>query len=865
MLTRLLARARGLLRRNRIDAEVEDELRFRIEMETQANLARGMAPDDASRTARAAFGGVQQAKEMVREVRALWIESLVQDVRYAGRYLAAHRYFTLGASGMLAVGIGITTAMFTIVDSLVLRPVPFREPVQLAHLWLGGDHGGIVTVSPAVIHAWRDCAAFDAVESAVSNTGLVEAGDVVVTRAVATVTPGVFGMLGGVAALRGRLFDPTDGGPGQTDRVLVSETVWRSLFDADEGLVGRAIRLDGQWVSVIGILPADFRFPSAETALWRPTDLVSVRARPEGWTRTAKAYVRFAPGVPREDALRLALEAARTADSSTAGQRPWVYPLTSPLDSFSRRAVPLLSGGAVLVFIALCANVCVLLLARFTPRRREFSVRTMLGAPRSRLVRQVLTETGVMGVLGTAVGAAIAWALVSMARALLPEPLLLRTLNPLSLDERAVVATGVAGLLATLGAGVLPAWIGTKVRIGESLRVLDCGGTETRRARAFTQTLLIGQLALACTLLVGATLLTRSFVNLATADRGFDTSGITTLWLNVDPASDADAIGRAVRARNLEETFRKMDVVQDVAWSYGVPPGGGFIASGEWRSDRPGASANEMRVTRYAVSPEFFSLYRIGIVSGRAFSSLDSPSDVVVSEELGQALWPDADPLGRTLFFERESLRVVGVAREIHYPSLDSQDDGPELYQPYGGVANTAMVSLRCAPECPDGALIRHRLASAHPEVRVQDVGPVERAYAAKLARPRAAAWLAVAFAVMAALGAAGGLYTVLSYAVSRKHRELAIRAALGASPKQIRRAVLRDSVRVTATGLGVGTLTAIGLARGLVSMLYGLTPFDALSWVLVLGLIGVTALGACWGPARTVTRLDLQSLLREE
>jgi len=849
-----IARLRGLLQRRRAEREIDDELAFHVEMETQANIARGMTPAQARQAALGAFGGIVQAKETVREVRTLSVESVWLDVRQAARTLAAHRGFTLAAAGMLALAIGITTAMFTIVDSLVVRPVPFRDPGQLAHLWMGTDVGGVALVSPAVVRAWRASPAFEAVESAMSDTGLLEAADTVATRTVAVVTPGVFNMLGGVTPIRGRLFDATEGTLGRTDRVLVSETVWRTLLASDPALVGRSIKVNGDTLTVIGILPADFRFPSATTVLWRPTDLES---RPE---ERAKAYVRFAPDVPREDALRLATEAARIADSRTARLRPWVSPLADRLDPYSNRAVPLLALGVVLVFLVLCANVCNLLLARLTTRRREFSMRAALGASRARLIRQALVESGVLGVVGISAGAAIAWSLVSIARALLPAPLLLQTLNPLSLDERAFAATAVAGLLATLAAGLLPAWLGTKVDAGESLRVVDRGGTEARSARVLTRVLLVGEVALACTLLVGGALLTRSFVNLATADRGLNTSRVTTLWLNLG----LEAEGRSALARALEEELRQMPGVQQVAWSYGVPPRGTTI-SGDWLSDQPGATAVQMDVGRFIVSPEFFSLYGIPIVRGRAFSPSDGRADVIVSEQLAQALWPGADPVGRTVRIEAAALHVVGVAREIHYPAMDSRENGPELYQRYAEAANTAMISLRCAVSCPEAAVIRHRLASTHPSVKVQDAGPIERRYEAQLARPRATAALAVVFAAVAVLAAAGGLFSVLSYAVSRRRREFGIRAALGASQGQIRRVVLREGMVVAASGLAIGSLFAAALARALASLQYGVTPGDPLSWSLVLGLIALTAVVASWGPARAAARLDPLVLLREE
>jgi putative ABC transport system permease protein len=849
-----IARLRGLLQRRRAAREIDDELACHLEMETQANIARGMARADARHAALGAFGGIVQAKEMVREVRAVSLESVWQDVRQASRTLAADRGFTVAATGMLALAIGITTAMFTIVDSLVLRPVPFRDPGQLAHLWMGTDRGGRTLVTPAVLRAWRESPAFAAAESAMSGTALLETGDTVVTRGIATVTAGVFDMLG-VRPIRGRLFDAGEGRSGRSDRVLVAETLWRTLYRADPDLVGRSITVDGERLTVVGILPADFRFPSAATVLWRLTDLES---RPG---ELAQAFVRFAPGVPREDALRLATEAARAADAKNAGLRPWVYALAGVKDSYSTGALPLLAGGVVLVFLVLCANVCSLLLARMTTRRREFSMRAALGASRPRLIRQALVESGVLGVVGIAAGVAIAWSLVSIARALLPAPLLLQTLNPLSLDERALAATAVAGLLATLAAGLVPAWVGTRVDAGESLRVVDRGATEARSARVLTRALLVGEVALACALLVGATLLTRSFVNLATADRGFDTSGVTTLWLNLG----LEAEGRPALARALEEEFRQMPGVQQVAWSYGVPPRRGIQDSGDWISDRPGATPVQMEADRYIVSPEFFSLYGIPIVRGRAFSPSDGRSAVIISERMAQALWPSADPVGRTVRIETVALHVVGVAKEIHYPSMDPREDGPELYQRYTEAVYTPMISLRCAPDCPDAAVIRHRLASTHPTVKVQDAGPIERRYEAQLARPRATAALAALFAAVAVLAAAGGLFSVLSYAVGRRRRDFGIRAALGASRGQIRRAVLREGLLVATSGLAIGCLFAAALARALASLQYGVTPGDPLSWSIVLALIALTTVVASWVPARAAARLDPMVLLREE
>jgi putative ABC transport system permease protein len=265
------------------------------------------------------------------------------------------------------------------------------------------------------------------------------------------------------------------------------------------------------------------------------------------------------------------------------------------------------------------------------------------------------------------------------------------------------------------------------------------------------------------------------------------------------------------------------------------------------------------------VSPDFFRLYEIPVIAGRAFTPADVFDDVIVSERLAKLLWPDANPVGRTFRFVKETFRVIGIAREIHLPAIDARLDRPEFYHPYISAPSTPMVSLRCDPRCPEPAVLRHRLASTHPAVRVQDAKLADRDYARQLARPRASAALAATFAAIAVIAAAGGLFSVLSYAVSRRRREFGIRTALGASRSQIRGVVLRDSVVITGVGLGLGAVCAAWLARALSSLQYGITPGDPLTWSMVLVLLTLTTLAASWVPASAAARLDPLLLLREE
>jgi putative ABC transport system permease protein len=800
------------------------------------------------------FARILTPKDAIRDVTATWLDSVWHDLRYAVRTLLRRPAVAVAAIGMLALAIGITTAMFTVADALLLRPVPFREPDRLASIWMGNEHGGFTTVSPAVLRAWRDSPAFAAAESAVSDTSLIEVDGTVVARDIARVTPGVFELLGGVRPIRGRVFNASDVRAGIDDRVLVSEDVWRTVYHADPALVGRTISIDREPLVVVGILPSSFRFPKWNTVIWRAVD-VDVRARLNAKERP-RAYVRFAPDMPRADALRVAMEAARAADAANTGLWPHVQPLAGlVLDPYYQRAVPVLAAGVVLVFFVLCANVTSLLLARMTTRRREFSMRSALGASRRRLIRQAFIESSVLAGTGVVVGLAIAAALISFSRAFLPGAILLRTLHPLNIDLRALAVTSLSGAVATLAAGLLPAWLGTAVNTDETLRVIDRGASETRATRAVTRTLIVGEIALACTLLVGATLLVRSFVNLVNTDRGLDAHDVIVATVTRPPSA----------ARAIEEQLRALPGVQRVAWSYGLPPDGGSFSFGSWRSDVPGAPAVDLVVDRYGVGPDFFALYAIALLRGRTFQPSDPRGHVVIGERLARTLWPGLDPIGRSFTFEQEHFRVIGVVREIHLPTLDARLDRPELYEPFGGNSNYASMSVRCGGSCPDAARVRQRIVAASPGIQVEEVRPVEDAYFEQLAQPRAAAALGFAFAGIAILAAAGGLFSVLSFAVSRRRREFGIRMALGASTRQIRQLVLRDGIIVALTGIGIGMAAAVAVARTLASFEYGVKITDPASWVLVLGVLGGTTIAASWRPARQAARVDPVVLLREE
>ena len=790
---------------------------------------------------------------------------LVDDVRRAWRRMVSQPGTILGAAAMLGVGIGLTTATFTIADSLLFKSVPFRDPGRLAQLTMANRAGGPLTVPVSVYEAWREIRVLDAVEAANAETFLIDTDGGPIERRGALVTSGLFDMLD-VRPIRGRLFEPGEGRAGTDDVVLISEDLWRSVYGADPEMIGRKIVIQDASVYVVGILPGDFRFPEGNTLLWRPIDY---GAPPPQWASTVPiAFVRFAADVTRPDALRIATEAAHAVESDL---RSWELVATPrPLgglrnDAYYSRAIRLLFASVALVFLVLCANASSLLLVRVGDRRRDFGLRSALGASRTRLLSQALAEMTVLWVGGSAIGVALAFVLVSTSRAVLPESFLLHTLNPMNLDTRALLSACGFGAQATLAAGIPPAFVGTRVSLSEALRSVGHGSTESQASRAVTRTLIVTEIALSCALLVGATLLVRSFVNIVTADRGLETRGVVTasIWLRSSDLPDSaaqDALRIAV-----ESELRSLPGVRQLALSFGVPPAGGYVhLDHEWRPATAGSAAIAMTAYSYDVGADFFQLYEIPLLSGRTFRDGDSRVDVVVGERMAELLWPGLDPVGRSFTYGDERFSVIGLAGETSFPSIDPSLDLPEFYKPVRSLGAYFMASLRCASECPNAASIRQRLVRLSADVDVVDVGPLEAKYAEQFAQVRALAALGAAFACVALLAAAGGLFGVLTLAVSRRRRELGVRTALGATGRELRGLVLRDGLAILLAGVLIGCGFAWALARSFRAFQYGVTSGDPLSWVFVVVTLVATTLLASWWPAREAAKADPVALLRE-
>jgi predicted permease len=799
-----------------------------------------------------------------------WLSAVSQDGRYAVGSLRRRPLRFLAAVSLLAVAIGLTTAMFTVVDALSLRPVPFKAPDQLATLYMASDpsRGGGLPPVMAAFTALRQAHIFAAVEGVWFDVATVQTDAGEVRPSLSRVTPGIFDLLGGVRPLLGRMFDADDGSPGRDDRVLISETLWRESFHGDANVIGRTMTINRQPSVIVGVLPASFRFPNWNTAIWQAADFETPAAADPNVVPSV--YVRYPADVPSAEVLRRATTVVRAAHAPYATLSVGASPLiVGERDRAFEHATPILIGGVVLLFLVLCANVSSLQLAGVTARGREFATRSALGATRGRLVRQAFIESAVAGAGGVALGIGLGAVLVYAAQTWLLDPLSLHTLNAVDIDARTLAVTSVAGLIATLSAGVLPAAIGTQVDAGLS-RLASRSATESPRARAAARVLLVCQIALSCTLLVAAVLSVRSFVKLVSADRGLDTRNIVVARIDL-PESSYGADRQPLRdmiKQAVTEQARAIPGVTYAAWSYGTPPSGATRFKGDFTPNVPGMSPVHMEPYVFRVDPDFFRLYEIPILRGRVFQATDPVATALVGERFAATLWPGLDPIGRTFSMAGSRpgppVTVVGVVKELRFPSLDRTLDAPQFYTRLQGLLNMGTVSLRCSAECSE-TVVRQRLEAAYPGFEVYSVKTLESAYARELARPRASAGVAVAFAITALLAAAAGLFSLLSQVVARRRREFGIRAALGASAAQLRALVVRDGCGLVLIGVTLGSIVSLGLSQVAASFLFNMTTTDPWSWVAVFGALTLTAAAALSQPARAAVTTNPVLLLRDE
>jgi putative ABC transport system permease protein len=884
-------RIKALVLRRRLDRDLDDEMTFHLEMREAEYRRGGTAPDMAHGRALQQFGNVTRFKEQTRD---MWtfpsFESLQQDVRFALRTLRKSPGFTLVAVMALAIGIGGNTAIFSLVDAIRARALPFRDPEALVQLW-----GNVLRARVERRGAsypdyldWR-AQAKSFVDMAATNQQLMTLSGVDETERIPTefVAAPYFSLLG-VNAARGRTFlDGEDLVAAPAAVVVLSDGLWKRRFGADPQIVGRSITLNAQPYTVVGVMPPGFNGLSDTAQLWVPfASYAPPATMAQRGTRGFTALARLKPGVTvaaaqsEMDAISAGLEKAYPATNDKRGVE--VSPLDVELFGTLRPALLTLMAAVAFVLLIACANVANLLIARSEARRREIAVRTALGAGRGRLLRQLITESCVLTALGAAAGLLLARSAVTVLIA--QSPVTFPSFVTPGLDLRVAAFTIAVSLLCGILVGLAPGLQARSVDLNGALKE-SARGSDGRRSQRLRNALVVAELALAVVLLVGAGLMIRSVRNLIALDPGFDPAGVLTLRVSV-PRTNAPASAPppgaqtappepVVSAATLIERVRTVPGVTTVALGTDLPLDGSSSASFYSAEGMPPVTAQNIpRAYVHRVSPEFFATLRIPLLAGRTFTEQEltpnSPS-IVVSDRVVKRFWPGQDPIGKRLKFgalasQNPWLTVVGVVGEVKYRGLpENPTADPDLYLPFAN--RNAQYSLAVRASVPPSTLVaplRAVIRAIDPSIPVYNTATMEELVATQTSQSRFTMWLMGAFAAVALSLSVIGLYGVMSYLVSQRTREIGIRLALGAAGGDILRLVVGNGTRLIALGIAIGVAASFALQRLVASLLFGVTAADGASAVAI-AILAIVALIACYLPAARATRVDPLNALHYE
>jgi predicted permease len=880
----LVAKTRTELSGRAAGREFDEELNGHLEMLAEENIRRGMSPDEARRAARIRLGGMTQLKETNREMHGLpFMETLLQDTRFAFRMLRKNPGFTAVVVLTLALGIGANTAIFSVVYAVLLKPLPFAEPDRLFNVFDTQPQEGVTGTG----WSYANFAEYRAENHIFSEMAGNQQHQLTLTgrgepRVVNTgvVTPELFSMLG-EKPLLGRTFLPEEGKPGSAAVALLSEGLWRETFGADPNIIGSAITLDKRPHTVVGIMRAGFRFPAIveDEQVWIPLAQDPLfgswmEKRSGHWLRVTG---RLKPGVTMAQAqAEMEAFSARLAKEFPAENQGWVIrmvPLRDMIVENVRPALLVLLSSVGLVLLIACANVANLLLARATSRAREIAVRSALGAGRSRIIRQLLSETALLGLLGGIAGIALAYLGVRVLGSLLPESLP-RT-GEIGVDGFVLGFALLLSVLASCGFGLAPALFAAKSKLQGSLRESSARSGESSGGRRARNILAAAEIGLATVLLVAAGLLLRSFANLTAVRPGFDVQHVVKASVSLPRFQYSDPRQWAAFSNELLAHMQAQPAMRDSAMVVPLPITDGFINLGFDIPGAPPASAGTSRTANFvSASPDYFRVMGIPLMAGRLFTAQDNlsaPRVTVISQAFARMHFPNQDPMGKQLKFgfpfENVGVReIVGVVGDVRDVSL-GQAPAPMMYVPFaqapfwgGNLIVKSSLDLASVT-----ATIRDQVHQIDKDLPVTDVALLPAAVEASMAQPRFRTLLLGLFAGMALVLAAVGIFGVISYSVSRRTNEIGIRVALGAEGSDVLRQVLGEGARLAAAGLLVGLAGSVAATRLMGTLLFGVKPFDPLTLIGVAAILTAVTLAACYLPARRATRVDPLLALRYE
>jgi putative ABC transport system permease protein len=812
--------------------------------------------------------------------------SLPTDLRQALRLIYKAPWFTAACVCVLGLGIGATTAIFSLVDAALLRPLPFRDAHQLVMLWERSAQNPRNFVALATYADWRDSAKGFSGVAATGGTIQIPvargAEDLPESLPLESVTPSFFTVLG-VTPLIGR--SPDDSNvyfPGRSDGgVAISERLWRTRFGADPSIVGQTIRVGSppRPVPVVGILPADFQ-PLGTTDVW---EVISVDgAAGARATRALRVIARMRPETTLDQArAELTVIARNIEQSNPATNRGWgvtVDPMQAAIVGPDLRTTSLVLGGVVLfVLLLACANIANLILARGVGRTRELAVRAALGGTRFRIARQLLVECLMLGVLGGVVGMALAWALVRTAPSFIP-PQTIPSSIVLMLDWRLAAFASTATLVTALLFGLAPAWHAARVPLVEAMNVGGRGSSD--RIGRLRQALVIVEIAIALLLMTGAGLFVRTLASLNNVDPGYRADNVVAMNIRLPFRRLVTAMPGELEAywRSIEREVAAVPQVRVASLGFDLPLAGASINPPFDIVGRPAVDpANRPSAHYQIVGPRYFDALGIRIAAGRAFTERDSETATpvaIVSETFVRRFLSGQDPIGARIAISAPGLRarivtreIVGVVPQVKTRPDESADGAYQVYVPAAQspwlqaslIVRTATQPLQMMEQ------VKRAIARVDPTQAVAQVRTMEQVAAQSTARPRLRAQLVVAFAALAALLAAVGIFSVLTFTVQQRAREFSVRLAVGANARDLLRLVLGGGLKLTAIGVVIGVAASALLVRSLATLLFGVPPLDPLTFVVAPLALASIAMLACLAPALRALRADPVAALRAE
>jgi predicted permease len=876
-------------KRERMMKDLEEDIREHIETETQDNIARGMSPEEAHYAAMRKFGNVMRVEEDTRDVWSfVWLEQFGQDIHYAFRMLRKSRGFTAVAVLTLALAIGATTAIFSVVYGVLLQPLPYTDSNRIMSVFEVNSGGTWSRVADPNFDDFRDQSrSFQSIAKYHADIASVSGASEPTRTTVAAVSPGFLKVLG-VQPILGRDFGASDAKKGAGPTVLVSYGYWRQYLGSSRDLAQSHLKIDGGLFSIVGVLPSGFRFP-ADVDLWLPADLDG-----ENPSRTSHNYSvvgRLRDGTTVQQAnLDISAIARRIHDTSSEQgdyllKDGIVVPLQDAITGKARSSLLLLLGAVGFLLLVACANVANLLLAQASVRERELAIRSALGAARGRLVRQYFTEAFLLALLGGSLGVLGAfWGLAGLV-ALAPENL--PRLESVSINIPVLV---FALVLSTAVAAGLGAFIAARATSGELRKGLVEGGrgqAGLQGSQRVGRVIVAAQIAITLVLVVGAGLFGRSLMKVLEVNPGFRVDKIVTMDVSLPWVDDPKAkAGQAIFFSNLIDRLKQIPGVRKVGATSGLPMDGGLpdgmfllMTQNEIPKTTDGFGPLLQQKERignadFCVATDgYFQVLEIPLIRGRIFDGRDganSPHVAVISESLARERWPNQDPIGHTIEFgnmdgDLRLLTIVGIVGDTHEYGLDAPPR-PTVYvdllqRPHAAITLTMLsdADMRSVASAARGIL-----QNLNPEVAAK-FQTFSQVYSTSLGSRRFNVILIGFFGITALLLATAGVFGVMAYSVSRRTREIGVRVALGAAPSGILRMILGQGLRTIFIGVAIGIAASLALTRTVQSLLFGVTATDPVTFGGVTLLLVGAALLACYIPARRATKVDPMVALRHE